>query len=72
MADPVIMAANERIKSISRTMMQLGAALLAGAIVRMYADAAVSLEPLMWLLGAGALIFAAWKMLMLMLLESET
>ena len=70
MADPVIMSANERIKSISRTLMQTGSALFAAAAVRSYAENTLSLETGGWALTATGLIWVGWKMLIR--LESES
>ncbi len=58
MADPVIMTANERWKSLSRTCFQLGAVLLSAAVVETYNDGALSLETGGWFLGSCALILA--------------
>jgi hypothetical protein len=63
MADPVIMAANERVKSISRTLLQIGSALLAAATIRIYTDNWVSLEAGGWILTAAALMWLGWKIL---------
>ena len=69
MADPVIMTANERWKSVSRTFFQLGAVLLAATTVKIYEAERLTLETLSWLLVTSCLIFAGWKVLVL--LESE-
>lgn len=70
MADPVIMCANERCKSISRTFLQLGSVLFAAAAVKIYGEAILTLEAALWLLASFGLMFLGWKMLVL--LESET
>ena len=70
MADPVIMTANERWKSLSRTLFQLGAVLASAATVEIYDDGALSLETAIWLLCALGLMFIGWKVLIL--LESES
>lgn len=70
MADPVIMTANERIKSVSRTLLQLGSALLAATAVRVYAEGAVSLETGGFFLTSSMLMWVGWKSLIG--LESET
>lgn len=70
MADPVIMCANERWKSVSRTFFQLGSVLFAATTVKVYDAQRFTLEALFWLLITFCLIFAGWKVLTL--LESET
>lgn len=70
MADPVIMCANERCKSVSRTFLQLGTILFAATTVRIYEERQFTLETLSWLLATCCLMFVGWKILIL--LESET
>lgn len=70
MADPVIMTANERWKSLSRTAFQLGAVLISAATVKTYGDSSFSLEVAVWFAVAFALMFVGWKVLTL--LESES
>lgn len=69
MADPQIMTENERIKSISRTLLQVGSALFAAALVKAYGANGLALETAAWLLTAAALMFLGWKILIL--LDSE-
>jgi hypothetical protein len=64
-----VIRANERYRSASRTLFQLGAALIAAAVVRGYDDGRVTVETLGWLLASFALIWAGW--LILGLLDSE-
>jgi hypothetical protein len=70
MADPVIMCANERCKSISRTLFQVGSVLFAAAAVKIYNETSLIFEAALWLSAAFGLMFLGWKMLIL--LESET
>jgi len=63
MADPIIMAANERTKSVSRTLLQIGSALCAAAAVRGYNANWVSLEVGGWFLASCMLMWVGWKML---------
>ncbi len=70
MADPVIMCQNERWKSVSRTLFQLGAVLLSAAVIETYRGDSVTLETAGWSIGAAALMYAGWKVLMF--LESES
>ena len=60
---------NERWKSVSRTLFQLGSALLAAAAVRLYGSLTFDWTLALWSIGAGALISGGWKVLSL--LESE-
>lgn len=64
------MAANERIKSISRTLFQVGSALFAAAFVRAYSTNWVSLGTVGWFLASAALMWLGWKILIR--LESES
>ena len=66
MVDPEIMVANERWKSISRTLFQFGAVLASAAAVELYRDAALTMETVAWSMGASALMFAGWKVLILL------
>jgi len=61
--------ANERYKSISRTLFQFGAALGAAAVVKVYSDKGIGLEAVGWLATSFALIWVGW--LILGLLDSE-
>jgi hypothetical protein len=70
MADPKIMCANERWKSVSRTFFQLGSVLLAATTVKAYGDQRFTLETLTWFLLTCCLMYVGWKVLVL--LESET
>ena len=69
MADPKIMCENERTKSISRTLFQLGSVLFAAAAVKIYGEG-LSIEAASWSLTAFALMFVGWKILIL--IESES
>ncbi len=66
----MIMAANERWKSISRTLFTVGSALDGAAIVKGYNVNWVDWEVALWFLGGIALMFLGWKMLGM--LESES
>lgn len=70
MADPVIMCANERWKSVSRTLFQLGSLLFAAAIVKIYGSFTLTLETGCWLIAALGITYVGWKVLIL--LESES
>ena len=61
-----ILIANERLKAISSALFQLGTALLAAGIVKIYVDGALSLEAAGWILTAIMLMFVALKVLSLM------
>lgn len=66
MADPQIMVANERWKSLSRTLFQLGAVLLSASAVEVYRDAALTIEVAVWSAAAFGLIYVGWKVLILL------
>ena len=70
MADPVIMCNNERWKSVSRTLFQIGSVLGSAAFIEMYRRDSMTLETGGWLVGAAGLMYAGWKVLMF--LESES
>lgn len=70
MADDRIIRLNERLKLVSGGTFQLGTALLAASIVKAYLAGAVSLETLSWLIGAFALMYAGWKILLLLEADS--
>ena len=61
--------ANERYKSISRTLFQFGAALAGASAVKVYSDKALSFETITWVISSAALIWVGW--LVLGLLDSE-
>jgi hypothetical protein len=69
-ADPVIMCQNERWKSVSRILFQLGIILGSAAFIEMYRRDSVTLETVGWLVGAAGLIYAGWKVLMFLETES--
>ena len=70
MADPKIMRDNERVKTISRITTQLGSALLAATVVKVYRAGRLTIETGSWLLIVGVLMLVGWKALAL--LESES
>jgi len=67
--DRKVIRSNERYRSVSRTLFQLGAALLAAAAVRVYSDQTFSPETLVWLSSSASLMWTGW--LILGLLDSE-
>ena len=60
---------NERFKSVSRTLFQLGAALLAAASVKFYSDVTITIETACWIVASVGLMWLGW--IILGLLESE-
>jgi hypothetical protein len=60
---------NERYKSVSRSLFQLGSALLAAAVVKIYSSQTVTIETGSWLFVAFVVIWSGWQVLAL--LESE-
>lgn len=69
MADEPPYVDNERIKSVSRTLFQLGGALFAASAVKLYGDRAIGFEVVLWFLVSGIVMWVGW--LILALLESE-
>lgn len=69
MADQPPHVTNERYRSVSRTLFQLGAALLAAGVVKVYSARQLSFETLGWLFAASVVIWIGW--LVLGLLGSE-
>lgn len=69
MKDMPTVRRNERIRSVSRSLLQLGTALLAAAAVKAYHDRAFSVDALVWLVGSTPLIWV--RLSALDLLESE-
>jgi hypothetical protein len=63
--------ANERFRSISRTMFQLGAALLGAAVVKAYGAGGLTSETAGWCVGAASLIWVGWQVLGLLDSEDE-
>lgn len=55
MADEPPYVDNERIKSVSRTLFQLGGALFAASAVKLYGDRAIGFEVVLWFWSAGSL-----------------
>ena len=68
MADTHLIA-NKRVKAVPGLLFNLGGALAAAAIVRLYATVTVDTELMLWSVGAAILIYLAW--LMLSLLKTE-
>ena len=66
---PPAYVGNERLKSVSRTLLQLGSALFEEALVKSYAAATVSVETVGWFLISFAAMWSGW--LILALLEPE-
>lgn len=64
-----VIRANERYRSASRTLFQLGAALLAASAVKLYDQQRLTLETVGWLVGSSVLIWSGW--ILLGLLDSE-
>ena len=60
---------NERGKSVSRSLFQLGTALLGGDAVKTYNEAEIAIEAVIWLGASVLLIWTGW--LILGLLEPE-
>ena len=60
---------NERYRALSRTLFQLGGALLGATAVRLYQNLALDWALVVWSVGAASLIWVGW--LILGLLESE-
>ena len=64
------MCQNERWRSASRTLLQLGTVLLSATVIEMYRGGRATLETGVWLTIAAGLMYAGWKVLIL--LESES
>ena len=60
---------NERWKSVSRSVTQLGTALLAAAAVKGYTSGGLSIETLEWFVMSAILMWTGW--VILSLLEAE-
>ena len=69
MADPTNLRANERFNAMSGASIQLGTALFAAAVVKVYVDQAFTWEAGGWSSIAAMLIWLGWKLLGL--LETE-
>lgn len=70
MVDSTTLIANERLKTVSNVLFQLGTALFGAGFVKIHVDQAIGLEALGWILASLTLMFAGWKVLFLLEAES--